>query len=443
MSLAAKVLSWFRRDERKLIDPRHPKDPGLVEIFQLGRGGYAGVSVTETSAMSWTAIWAGVRFLSETMATLPLHVYERLDERRKRTLPSHPIARLVRMGPNPEMTWPEWAEVMMAQILLFGHGRSQIIWNNRGEPIELWPIHYDRIKPERSATDALVYRVTVPDKLGAFGSMGGSVILPADEVLDIRGFSSTGLCGERMVHKFREAIGLGLATEEFAARFFGQGANASGFLSHPGQLSEKARERLDKAIAQQIGGLSKAHRYLLLEEGMQWHQLMVDPQKAQALELRKFQVNEAARILRLPPHILGDLERATFSNIEHQGIELVKFSLLPWGVRWEKRLDKQLLSLNAEGRVYTKFNFAALERGDIKTRYEAYAIGRQNSWLSVNDILALEDMNPVANGDTRIEPVNMRPLGSAPTEQPTPQPAGAGDGQKDDPEDRPNSQVAA
>ena len=417
-------------EARGLIDAGHPRDPKLAELFNIGRSATSGVRVNERTALSWTALWAGVRFLSETMATLPLHVFRRASATRQ-MLPVHSIARLVTRGANPEMTWPEWFEVTMAQILLFGHGRAQIIWNARGEPAELWPLHFDRVRPERDRSDNLVYRVSYPDKVGTMGSFGGSVILPADEVLDIRGFSTTGLCGERMVQLFKEAIGLGLATEEFGARFFGQGANASGFLSHPAVLSEQARERLEKAVNQQVGSLDQAHRYLILEEGMQWHQLMVEPQKAQALEVRKFQVTEAARILRLPPHVLGDLERATFSNIEHLGIELVQYSLLPWGVRWERRLDKQLISFSGEASEYTKFQFGGLLRGDLKTRYEAYALGRNNGFLSVNDIREMEDMNPVTDGDEYLEPVNMRPLGSA-DQIPAPVGAGGDDGEDED-----------
>lgn len=397
----------------------HPSNPSQFMLdFWGGRPATSGVRVTEDAALSWTAIWAGVRFLSETMATLPLHIYRPTGKNRRDQLPNHPIARMVRRGPNPEMTWPEWAEVMQAQILLFGHGRSQIIWNNRGEPMELWPLHFDRVVPERDRNDNLVYRITYPTKLGEIGSFGGSTILPANEVLDIRGFSSTGLCGERMVTKFREAIGLGLVTEEFNARFYGQGAKASGFFAHPAQLSEKAKERLEGSVNKQFGDMTNAHRLMILEEGMVWHQLMVDPQKAQALELRKFMVAEAARILRLPPHVLGDLERATHSNIEHQGIELVTFSLLPWAVRWERRIDKQMISdLGEQTGVYSKFNLAGLMRGDLPSRYSAYMQGRQGGWLSANDVRASEDMNPRPGGDTYVElPAGVPAAATAPTQ---------------------------
>jgi HK97 family phage portal protein len=145
---------------------------------------------------------------------------------------------------------------------------------------------------------------------------------------------------------------------------------------------------------------------------MKWQQTMVEPEKAQFLELRQFQVTEASRILRIPPHMLYDLTRSTFSNIEHQGLELVTYTVLPWAVRWEQRLDKHLVSVRSRNTQFVKFNMAALLRGDVASRYNAYQTGRQGGWLSVNDIRALEDMNPVEGGDTYLEPVNMRPLGS-------------------------------
>jgi len=407
-----------------------PRDPAdfLVEIFQGPRSG-TGLRVGENTAMGWTALSAGIRFLAETLASLPVHWYERDGARGKKRLPpGHPLVRLFSDEPNPEMTPFEVIELMQTHIVLWGNGYAQIVFDNGGRPIQLWPLNPDRVQAERDPAGRLTYRVTLPGTTP--GSVTGSTILPADEMLHIRGFSRYGLLGERIAQVHREAIGLGLATEQYGVKFYGQGMHAGGFLEHPASLSQEAQERLIKAKEKQVAGLEGAHRLMVLEEGMKWHQATVDPEKAQFLELRKFQVTECARILRLPPHVLYDLERATFTNIEHQGIELVTYTMLPWVVRWEQRLDKHLVSVKMRNSQFAKFNVNALLRGDTKTRYEAYAIAREKGWLSVNDIRELEDMNPVEGGDTYLEPMNMRPLGTAdaPPAPPPPQlPAGQGE----------------
>lgn len=402
---------FFGREERQTTLPRDPAD-FLVDMF-AGTRSASGVRVGESSAMSWTALAAGIRFLAETLASLPVHVYERSgDGRTKRKLPpGHPLVRLLTDEPNPEMTPFELFELMQTHVVLWGNGYAQIVFDGGGRPIELWPLNPDRVQVDRDSRGRLIYRVSQPAT--DLGGVSGSAVLPAEEVLHVRGFSRYGLLGERISQVHREAIGLGLATEEYGVRFFGQGLSAGGVLEHPGTLSEEAQTRLRKAKENQVGGLSNAHRLLILEEGMKWSQTTVDPQKAQFLELRRFQVSEASRILRLPPHVLYDLERATFSNIEHQGIELVTYTMLPWVVRWEQRLEKHLISVKMRNQQFVKFNVSALLRGDTKSRYEAYAIAREKGWLSVNDIREFEDMNPVEGGDTYLEPMNMRPLGTA------------------------------
>jgi HK97 family phage portal protein len=375
----------------------------------------------------------GVRFLAETQASLPLRVYQHVDPRGKKILPDHPIARLVR-EPNPEQTWFEVVELMQIHAVLWGNAYAQIIWNGAGEPIELWPLNPDRVQLRRDQRGKLVYQVSLPrDEIG-YGA-GSFTNLPADEVLHIRGFSRWGLLGKRIAFVHREAIGLGLATEEFAARFFGYGMHAGGILEHPAKLSKDAQERLRESFDRQAQGLSRSHRTLLLEEGMKWVSTMIEPEKAQFLGVRQFQVVEAARILRIPPHLLYELSRATFTNIEHQSIDVVVFTLLPWSRRWEARLDKQLISTKMRNSVYTKFALEGLLRGDTATRYEAYSKGRTTGWLSVNDIRELEDMNPVQGGDTYLQPMNMQPLGAAATAPATPpgDPAGASNAGGSDP----------
>lgn len=397
-------------------------DYWVAKFFGGGGESITGAKVNETSAPSWTPIMSGMRFLSETIAALPFDVYQRTGNRGKKDLPDHPVARLMR-NPNPEQDGFQFIELAQSHLTLWGNSYSQIIWNGGMEPIELWPINPDRVQMKRDRLGNIVYQINLPGD--SLSSVSTPRSIPAEDMLHVRGFSRWGLIGERMSDVHRETIGLGLATEEFAARFFGKGANPSGVLEHPGVLSKEAALRLRESTDKASAGLTNAHRTMLLEEGMKWHQVTVDPEKAQFLELRTFQIQEAARILRIPPHLLYDLSRATFTNIEHQGTEVVIYTLLAWVKRWEARLNKTLISDKMKNTVYTKFNLNGLMRGDSQARAAFYASGRNNGWLSVNDIRELEDMNPVPDGDEYLQPVNMVPLGTEPAPAPAPNPAPA------------------
>lgn len=366
----------------------------------------SGAEVTPTTALGWTALMAGIRVLSETIASLPLKLYEHLEPRGKRLREDHPLFSVLHHVPNPEMTSVEWRDVSMAHVLLWGNAYSEIVRDGRGRIRELWPLNPDRVRVERDpVTRELIYRVTLPVTASEPLTL---VRLQAHEVFHLRGFSLTGVLGLSPIWTHREAIGLGLVTELFAARFFGNGASPGGVLQHPGKLSEEAIKRLRAQWEEVHGGVSRAHRVAILEEGMQWKDVVVVPEKAQFLGLREFQVTEAARILRVPPHKLADLSRATFSNIEHQAIEFVVDSLRPWLVRWEQRIQHSLLSPQ-EPRIFAEFLVDGLLRGDIQARFQSYAVARQWGWMSANDIREKENQNPVEGGDLYLTPLNMVP----------------------------------
>lgn len=398
----------------------HPRAPAqwMIEMFG-GRSATSGVRVNETTAMSWTALSAAVRFLAEAMASMPLEVMRYRKGGGREAARELGIYRLLRDQPNPEMSSFEWRELSQTHILLWGNAYSHIVWNRTNEPVELWPLNPDRVQVRRDSFGNITYHVSIPsDDLTV--SRSEYRILAAEDVLHIRGPSRYGFLGERIAQVYPEAIGLGLASEEFGARLFGSGMNASGVLEHPGLLSEAAKKRMETSLQRQAGGLSRAHRTLILEEGMKWTQTTIEPEKAQFLGLRTFQVQEASRILRVPPHLIYELSRATFSNIEHQGIEVVVYTILPWVRRWEQRLNMQLISTKMQNTLYTRFEMNGFLRGDTQARYNAYHLARQDGWLSPNDIRELEDMNPIPGGDEYLEPVNMRPLGSEPTPPPAP-----------------------
>lgn len=395
MNLLQRIARLFRPEQRGIVyAPIPPRDPALVDLFSARVNADSGVSVTERTAVSWTAIASGIRLAAETMAMLPVDIVQR-GENTRTPLPNHPVARVLAF-PNEECSAFEFIELMQTFMELWGNAYAQIIFDGAYRPIALWPLSPDRVTVERGPDGSLRYRVGLPNE--AFGYATEAAVLPAEEVLHIRGWSRCGILGDRMAQNFRQAIGLGLATELFGALFFGQGANAGGILSHPGTLTDEAQKRLRKQ-QESNSGIQQAHRVRILEEGMTWQQITIDPEKAQFLGTRKFQVTEAARMLRLPPHLLYDLERSTFSNIEQQAIEFVTYSMLPRARRWETRLAMQLVGNRNFSNIQIKFNMAALLRGDTTAQTASFTAGRQGGWFSPNDIREMMDLNPRPGGD--------------------------------------------
>jgi HK97 family phage portal protein len=365
----------------------------------------SGVDVSEETAMRTTAVYACVRVLAESVASLPICLYKRLD-RGKEKATYHPIYFLLHDMPNPEMTSFTFRETLMTHLLLWGNAYAQIIRDKKGEIIELWPLMPNRMEIERDKeTGKLIYRYLTDI---------GEVILQKEEVFHVVGLGFDGFKGYSPIQMAREAIGLSIATEEFGARFFANGARPGGILEHPGIVKDP--ERLRKSWEEVYKGIKNSHKIAVLEEGMKYHEIGIPPEDAQFLETRKFQLNEICRIFRVPPHMIGDLERATFSNIEHQSIEFVVHTVRPYLVRWEQAISKCLLNDGERLIYFPKFTVDGLLRGDFKTRMEGYAIGRQNGWLSPNDIRELEDMNPILEdqgGDIYLVNGNMIPANKA------------------------------
>jgi HK97 family phage portal protein len=370
-----------------------------------GSQSYTGKSVNPESALTFTAVYACVRILSETVASLPLPVYERLQPKGKRKAPNHYLYSVLHDKANEEMTAFTFRETMMNHLLLWGNAYAEIQYDGAGRVVGLWPLRPDKTFPER-VNGKLVYKTILPN--------GEVVVLDSMRVLHIPGMGFDGLVGYNPIRLAREAIGLGLAAEEYGARFFANGAKPGGVLEHPGSLSETALNNLRQSWNEMHQGLDKQHRIAILEEGMQYKQIGIPPEEAQFLETRKFQVTEIARFFRVPPHMLADLERATFSNIEQQSIDFVTHSIRPWLVRWEQSLNAKPFGRDWGRRYFAEFKVDALLRGDIKSRYEAYAIARQNGWLSADDIRELENMNPLPDGqgEMYLVPLNMVPADS-------------------------------
>lgn len=369
--------------------------------FDLGLSTLPGIVVTEESALTFSAVYSAVKVLSESVASLPLFLYRRTASG-KEPYREHPLFPILHDLPNPEITSCELREIMTAHACMNGNAYAEIERNALGDVVALWPIHPHRVEVKREDLQSpLQYRVTLPEG-------GGTVTLSKEKVLHLRALALDGVTGISPIKAHREAIGLGLAAAEFGARFFSQGLNAGGVLEHPRTLGDEAYKRINESIRANRSGLEQAHRIWVLEEGMKFSKLTIPPEDAQWLQTRKFQVTEIARIYRIPPHKLGDLEKATFSNIEEQSIEFVTDTLTPWLIRWEQAIMRDLLRPEERSEVFAEFKLDALLRGKTSERFAAYATARQWGWMSVNDILALENQNSIGPaGNIYLSPMNM------------------------------------
>lgn len=361
-----------------------------VDVDFLG-GSNSGVRVDELSAMQTSAVYACVKILAETVASLPLHLYKKGKDGKNEQAEQHPLFCCLYESPNEEMTSFEFRETMMTSVLLWGNAYARII-RKKGHVTELWYLKPQNMTVERDSFTHMI-KYTYSDDI-----TNQTVVYRPDQVFHLKGLSLDGVKGISPIAQAREAVGLALATEEYGAKFFGNGARPGGVLEHPGILKdpEKLRESWNKVYQ----GTRNSHKVAVLEEGLKYHSIGIAPEDAQFLETRKYQVNEICRIFRVPPHLVGDLERATFSNIEHQSIEFVQHTIRPWLVRWEQEISRSLLDESERLLYFARFNVDGLLRGDYKSRMEGYAIGRQNGWLSINDIRRLEDMSlvPADNG---------------------------------------------
>lgn len=352
----------------------------------------SGKTVNERTALQTTAVYACVRILSETIASLPLHVY-RYTEGGKAKDTEHVLYTLLHDEPNPDMTSFVFRETLMSHLLIWGNAYSQILRDRSGQVIGLYPLLPDQMSVHRSEKGKLFYVYNRYEEDNPNFQEKGSIVLSQEEVLHIPGLGFDGLIGYSPIALAKNAVGMTLACEEYGASFFGNGANPGGVLEHPGILKDPAKVRDSWNAVYQ--GTRNAHKVAVLEEGMSYKQIGIPPEEAQFLETRKFQINEIARLFRIPPHMVGDLEKSSFSNIEQQSLEFVKYTLDPWVVRFEQALKKSLLLPEEKKTHFIKFNVDGLLRGDYQSRMNGYAIGRQNGWLSTNDIRELEELNPI------------------------------------------------
>lgn len=386
--MGIKSLFGFGQARDKPVDKA--ADAGYSFLF--GRT-TSGKPVNERTAMQTTAVYACVRILAEAVASLPLHVYEYQDDGGKKLVHDHPLYYLLHDEPNPEMTSFVFRETLMSHLLIWGNAYAQIIRDGTGRVLGLYPLLPDKMDVQRDDRGNIYYVYSRNSDENPMFKEYGDIRLKAEEVLHIPGLGFDGLIGYSPIAMAKNAVGMTLACEEYGASFFANGANPGGVLEHPGVLKDpsKVRESWNSVYR----GVNNAHKIAVLEEGMKYQQIGIPPEEAQFLETRKFQINEIARLYRIPPHMIGDLDKSSFSNIEQQSLEFVKYTLDPWVIRWEQSLQRSLLLPGEKGKYFIKLNVDGLLRGDYQSRMNGYAVGRQNGWFSANDIREMENMNPI------------------------------------------------
>lgn len=396
-----------------------------------GRRSAAGVAVNEQTAMALSAVYSCVQILASTLGQVPLHLYRRLDRGRE-LVRDDQAGIAVSRRPNARMTSITWRETGQGHAALWGNSYHWIDWGNNARPRGIYPLFPNVTVPELKA-GRLVYRTQLDNR-----GKRVNVELDSAEVLHIPALGFDGLKGYSPIQLQREQLGAAMATQEYSARFFGGGAHVGGLITFPNTVNDKAAVR--EAWAAAHSGADKAFRTAVLDQGAQYNRIGIPPEDAQFLETRKFQAEEIAAMFRIPPHMIARLDKATFSNIEHQSLEFVMHTMLPWFVRWEQELDRKLLGVRAgpdADELFFRFNLNGLLRGDQKSRFEAYHNAIADGWMTRNEARELEELNPLDGLDEPLQPLNMATVGDEPEDEPETDPEPAQGGQDDEPEDEP------
>lgn len=373
----------------------------VVRIFQPLMT-HAGIPIDSDNALKNATVWACVTYLSRTVAQLPWRVMQDMGSGAPRRVPSHPVERLIHTRPNPEMSSFAFRETMVGWAARSGNAVAEIVKDARGVPVSLWPQHPSRVTFERdNATGELLF--------GVKGNDGTQRLLPSSSVFHVRGFGE-GSVGLDVVTYAAESMGWARATETFGSSFFSNGMNAGGFIVMPGKMTPAGKTALEQELKDRYSGPSKANKNVILDNGMKFEKASVEPDAAQFIETRQHQIEEICRWFGVPPHKVMHMLRATFSNIEHQSIEVVVDSITPWALRFEQEADYKLFGANRQS-FFTKIDLKGLLRGDFKSRQEGLQLMRRNGVINANEWRRLEDMDEIGkDGDKYIVEGNMTTL---------------------------------
>jgi HK97 family phage portal protein len=368
----------------------------------------SGININPDNALNSTAVYACIRVIAETVASLPLCLYRWLpDDGGKERDDKHPLSYILHDAPNYYQTSFEFREMMVGHLCMRGNFYAQKVYSQAGKLLWLLPMNPGRMEVEMIENGDILYRYTYDD--------GQKRVFTQNEIWHVKGMSSDGLLGLSPITLAREAIGLSLAAESYGSRFFANNAKPGGILSTPGKLSQTARDNIKLSWQSGFTGENQ-HKVAVVEEGLNWQAIGFNNNDAQWLAGREFQLGEIARIFRVPGVLVGMTDKtATYSSAEQFFLNFVVHTVRPWCVRIEQSINNSLLPIN--NRTYfAEHIIDGLMRGDIVSRYTAYATARQWGWLSVNDIRKLENLNPVEEGDIYLQPMNMVEAGTPPPE---------------------------
>ena len=393
------LMKWIGKGKGKEKETRSQlTDTSWWKTVFAGAETFSGETVTQDSALHQPAVFACVRVISEDVASLPIKIYSRVSEMVREPINTHPVAKLFHTAPNPEMTPFTFKETMTAHVLLYGNAYAHIERNNGGDPIGLWIL-----LPENMAvdiTDGKVWYV-----------YNGQTRIPSEDVLHIKGLGHDGIQGYSPIGYARETIGMSQAMEKSGGTFFANSSRPSGVLSHPAKLSEDAAKRLRQGWDGMYSGSGNLGKTAILEESMSWQSLSIPHSDAQWLEARAYALQDICRIYRMPPHMVQDLSRSTYSNIESQQINYMQSTLMPWLRRWEEEISRKLLGVDDKS-IYAEFLAEEALRGNTIDRYAAYRTARESGWLSINEIRKRENLNTIGEeGDKYIMPLNFADVG--------------------------------
>jgi len=368
----------------------------------------SGIIVNPANAMQSASVYACLKVLSESVGMLPLCIYDKGINGARTPAENHPLYELLHEQPNEYQTTIEFLEMMVLHLNLRGNAYAYINRTRSGRVVELIPLHPDMVYVNMDASGQVLYQAGTEN--------GARRTLDRSEILHVKGLTINGWLGISPISYARESIGLSLATEKFGGQLFRNGAKMGGILEHPGKLSDEAYKRVKNSFDEATSG-ENSHKTALLEEGMKFSKVSMSADDAQFLETRKFQQVEIAGVFRVPPHLIMNLDRATFANIEHMSLEFVQYSLMPWLTRIEKAIRRDVFSAQDKKNNTIKFDVSALLRGDAASRSAYYASGIMNGWLTRNEARAKEYLNPLDGLDVPLMPLNMTDGTDDPDEQ--------------------------
>ena len=367
----------------------------LSAMSSISRNASSGISVSKSSALTFTAVWSAVRLLSESISILPVNVYERQPNGDKTLASKNAVYKLVHNEPNYYMSSVTFFEKVMMDLCLNGNSYVKIVRNGGGTPEALLPLNAQDINVKINDGEIFYQDQTKND------------VYDDSDILHFKGVSQDGIIGLSPITQNANAIGWGMALEEYGSKYFTNSAKLSGVLETDRALSEQAIERLKNSFTNTYNKLQNAQSTAILEEGLSFKPITISPEQSQFLASRVFSITEVARMFNIPTFMLQEHSKSSFNNIESLSQSYVTYTLMPYIRRMESEMNRKLFKTNEKGKLFVEWNVNGLLRGNIKDRTDAYKTGINNGYMTINEVRRKENMNSVAEGDELYLPLNV------------------------------------